>query len=756
MIVVPRKVVPEVQQAGLPNVTQRIDTPEGMFGDGGKALMQGADALDKLGARLDARATDIQEEKNAARALELETMARREVMDAMYNPQTGLLAKKGGNALGVQAEMSKKMAEIRTKYGAIEGESQAVRDMLARSLSSIEQSALDTTVRHEFGEFQLYKSDQLAAVQATNLEDVALNFNDEKNFSAKWGENLKALTAQSTQEGWSQEVYGLKKTQLYSQMRSAQITAIVEQGRPDDILKAKEVFDEAQSRGMLTFDDSMKMRKIFDVAVPEALAKKTYATMRTQIGGNENIKKAAMIAAQNGIDPEFAAKVAMLESSGVADAQNPKSSAGGIFQFTDGTAQRYGLTDKMDVTASSKAFAEMTKNNKEYLTKQLGRAPTNAELYMAHQQGEGGAAKLLKNPMRLAVSIVGRDAVINNGGSEDMTAAEFTALWQAKYDRLALPYTQDVNPTQEDILKEAERLDAEYPGAGEELLALHKSTNERIEQARKQAQTEFLDTVMPRLYASNGDWTVLTAQEKAKAIELDVWKNVTSFNGVTNPAVGVAIALMAPEEMLSTDFSQAQWRTNLSQTDYESVLKKQSDMRNKPAARGEFRTTQSILAEAWRSTGKTLTDEGYYMFQSAAEDAFAAEIDARGGRALTTDEKRSIVSRLVLMGAVDEGGLFGATKKRVYQIDPDAVYTISGMEPEAAQSALNVLVSLNQEPSQNNLKKFIEKPYDFIKVPGYSDGDISIAVKALMRGGLDVNAGTVKSYLERKNKQAAQ
>jgi hypothetical protein len=81
---VPRKVVPEVQTQGLPNATQRIDTPEGMFGDGGRGLAKAADALDKLGASFNNRAVDMQDEQNASRALELETMARREAMEALY------------------------------------------------------------------------------------------------------------------------------------------------------------------------------------------------------------------------------------------------------------------------------------------------------------------------------------------------------------------------------------------------------------------------------------------------------------------------------------------------------------------------------------------------------------------------------------------------------------------------------------------------------------------------------------------------
>ena len=116
----------------------------------------------------------------------------------------------------------------------------------------------------------------------------------------------------------------------------------------------------------------------------------------------------------------------------------------------------------------------------------------------------------------------------------------------------------------------------QYAGAGEELIALHKKTQDSIEQGQKLAQKDFLDEVMPVLYKNNGDWSVLSSAQKAKAIELGVWDDVTRFNGVTNPAVGVRVAQMTPDEIVSTDFSQSQWRANLSQSDYESIVKKLS------------------------------------------------------------------------------------------------------------------------------------------------------------------------------------
>ncbi|MET3560726.1 hypothetical protein ABID39_001435 [Bartonella japonica] len=67
----------------------------------------------------------------------------------------------------------------------------------------------------------------------------------------------------------------------------------------------------------------------------------------------------------------------------------------------------------------------MTLDNRNHLSRVLGRAPTEAELYLAHQQGAGGAARLLQNPHANAAQIVGSNAVGLNGGNNGMRASDF-------------------------------------------------------------------------------------------------------------------------------------------------------------------------------------------------------------------------------------------------------------------------------------------------------------------------------------------
>ncbi len=137
-------------------------------------------------------------------------------------------------------------------------------------------------------------------------------------------------------------------------------------------------------------------------------------------------------AAKYGVDGAALEQIAGIESS--FNPHGPDSSAGakGLFQFVGSTARQYGLADPYDPAQASDAAARLMRDNADSLRKALGRDPTAGELYLAHQQGAGGASALLRNPDAMAVDVVGRDAVVGNGGSAGMTAGEFAKLWTSR------------------------------------------------------------------------------------------------------------------------------------------------------------------------------------------------------------------------------------------------------------------------------------------------------------------------------------
>ena len=137
--------------------------------------------------------------------------------------------------------------------------------------------------------------------------------------------------------------------------------------------------------------------------------------------------------AEYGLPPGYLGRAAQIESNNNPNAKNPNSSAGGLFQFIDSTAKQYGLANRFDPVQATDAAARLAADNGSYLRSRLGREPTAGELYLAHQQGAGGAAKLLSNPDGSAVSSVGGAAVRLNGGQGGMTNAQFASKWTGKF-----------------------------------------------------------------------------------------------------------------------------------------------------------------------------------------------------------------------------------------------------------------------------------------------------------------------------------
>lgn len=168
------------------------------------------------------------------------------------------------------------------------------------------------------------------------------------------------------------------------------------------------------------------------VAAPTSFVPTTAAMNAPQNAITDLIAQSANKYGGKYFTPETMVRIGQLESNLRPGAQNPNSSAGGLFQFIDSTWKQYGQGNKMDPAANADAAGRYLADVGTHLEKVLGRPPTPGELYLGHQQGPGGAAKLLSNPDARAVDLVGADAVRLNGGRPDMTAREFANLWNKK------------------------------------------------------------------------------------------------------------------------------------------------------------------------------------------------------------------------------------------------------------------------------------------------------------------------------------
>jgi Transglycosylase SLT domain len=188
--------------------------------------------------------------------------------------------------------------------------------------------------------------------------------------------------------------------------------------------------------GKLADKAVVKQRTLEGVAVGEdgVPLPETYIERKVEKGGElpaDTIVRGAV--KKTGRGGDYYDRLAQIESGGNPNARNKDTGAAGLYQFMPGTARQYQLDNPYDPAQAKAAVRRFTADNKVAMHKVLGRAATDGELYLAHQQGAGGAAKLLLNGNALAVDVVGQKAVLLNGGTANMTAQQFANLWINKF-----------------------------------------------------------------------------------------------------------------------------------------------------------------------------------------------------------------------------------------------------------------------------------------------------------------------------------
>lgn len=213
--------------------------------------------------------------------------------------------------------------------------------------------------------------------------------------------------------------------------------------------------DAAQKAGDASLPDFLKAQitgqpAAPSVATPPAVAAAPMGGTSIPTGEIDPRLKDAInnVASTRDVDPAYMTRLALVENGGKVEGGSPLSSAQGPFQFLKGTAKQYGLTNPNDPTASTDAAARLTTDNRAALTQALGREPTPGELYLAHQQGAGGAVKLLQNPNAPVESVVGMQAARNNAATPGMTAGQFANRWTGKFNDIV----QTVDPNQKNII----------------------------------------------------------------------------------------------------------------------------------------------------------------------------------------------------------------------------------------------------------------------------------------------------------------
>lgn len=152
---------------------------------------------------------------------------------------------------------------------------------------------------------------------------------------------------------------------------------------------------------------------------------------------------------QGGFSSGGLARLVQIESGGKANAVSPGGGYTGLTQMGEAEFKKYGPPGGSRDNPQDSLYAanNYAKSNGIILAHNIGKPPTDADLYLAHQQGAGGASELLRNPNALAVDMVGEKAVTGNvpaslrEQAKTWTSVQFTNYWADRFNQTQAPST---------------------------------------------------------------------------------------------------------------------------------------------------------------------------------------------------------------------------------------------------------------------------------------------------------------------------
>lgn len=162
-----------------------------------------------------------------------------------------------------------------------------------------------------------------------------------------------------------------------------------------------------------------------------------------------NAKTIARKAQQEGINPSVALTISHIETGGTFShtAQNPNTSAHGLFQIVNKTWKGQGGGDRNNVDEQIKQGLKHIKNANSHIASKIGRAPVAHEQYLGHLLGPSGAVAVLKaDPNAKLIDVVRKydsknaNAIVKNNGMSGLTVGQAIDKWRTKWNSLSTRY----------------------------------------------------------------------------------------------------------------------------------------------------------------------------------------------------------------------------------------------------------------------------------------------------------------------------
>ncbi len=438
MPVIPSEFVPSVAPQGHLDPQQIQASPADFGGQAGQALEQSGNMLEQHAVQ----------RQQLANETNVNDVYANQFSPAFRDLQNQFMKLEGKDAETQFADYQKKMNELREQFrdNLPNPYQQKLFDDRSTRRAEID---LDGMSRYAAQQTKAWEwNTHLATIGDLTAEGES-NYNNPQRLQNVLDRLDDETISYGSKHGWSPEVFEYQRGQNQDQLWSAVIKRQAMSDFPDAIKTYQDQVAAGRISGRAQGDIERYLKPRIDLQQAQsAYGLVTGGTAAQAIAGE---------ARRQGVDPSTALTIWSAEG-GVTDpvTKNPRSSATGIFQLMPDTWAGMGGTgsDRLDAGRQIQLGVALAGQNSTALAKDLGRQPQPWEVYLAHQQGMGGAKALLNaDPSASAAGVLGgsTDKLTQNGIPANATAGQALNLIKAYVDKHSQMYAANGVPTAQNL-----------------------------------------------------------------------------------------------------------------------------------------------------------------------------------------------------------------------------------------------------------------------------------------------------------------
>ncbi|HEX4044007.1 MAG TPA: hypothetical protein VHY10_20090 [Xanthobacteraceae bacterium] len=387
---------PSVAPTGAPGDDyQRIQTSPEMFGGaiarGEEKLGQGVENVGEAGLQT---LTARQGMLNEVHGTELASRAA----DSLGNAYADFSQLQGKAAVDGRPAYEKRVDDI-LQQALSQAPSLQERVMVSRTLEYLGSRYIGMGAYHAKSEFTAYankvatdqrqSSGAQALIAATTDDPDAVGHMNTSLYASD-----DAVRKYGEQSHWDQDTTNQEVAKNRGANLKNIVSALVNDGNLD---KASLIFQA--NRGAI---DAVSNAEITRILKAPLTARRVSTAASLATGAPVDPSHFEWTEKSAGLPIGYIGRTMTVESGMGHVPDRPGSQYQGPAQFGAAERAQYGITDPHSITQNAQALVHEAEDNAPQLTKVLGRQPTAAELYLAHQQGLGGAMAQLRNPDRPA------------------------------------------------------------------------------------------------------------------------------------------------------------------------------------------------------------------------------------------------------------------------------------------------------------------------------------------------------------------